>query len=527
MAPSQTEIESQIIELADKSFKTFCGDISGMFGMDMVCKKQDAIHETVDDLQMRFENLAVVYSVKTEGILEGTFRMVLDRKGLFILGGVVAMHPGQMILEDITSSSLDKAEKESNVLNEVGTALVGSWDRVFRKGLDGHGRFVLTDTFIGNPWEKVEEKVGLKTKEELVYVPYDMTVGPYPPFKCGAIFPKTIFGDTSESGAGQRAPEDEQAREEMEQRPQVETEEAAQVETEETVQVETEETTETQESAAIEQEQPESEVQEDTEEEAESEEGAATEQAQPEVGEQEDTEEKAESEESAAEQAQPEAEEAIAADGSVVEQVGEAVVEQEAGDVEEQAATVSETKVKKRRPISDAIKKMAKSAAVLPGGSAPSATAEKPGCKDALLAVCAKDVMQKDVVWGSPDDSVQQALSKMQQHNTGYIIIGKKQVAEGIVSKSDLSGALSPYLRNIFAKWRRPLDDATLQIKIKWIMSKPTSTISPDTPLLKIIENMCQIDKKCLPVVDEEGKVRGLVTVFDIFRALLKHSIPM
>jgi CBS-domain-containing membrane protein len=149
-----------------------------------------------------------------------------------------------------------------------------------------------------------------------------------------------------------------------------------------------------------------------------------------------------------------------------------------------------------------------------------------PGFKETLLTVFAKDIMQKDVVWGSPDDSVQQAHSKIQQNNAGYIMVGREQVLEGIVSKSDITGALSPYLKNIFAKWRRPMDDATLQIKIKWIMSKPTCTINLETSLAKIMENMYQTDKKCLPVVDDQGKVRGVVTVFDIFRALLKHSCP-
>jgi CBS domain-containing protein len=453
MAPSQTEIESLIIELAEKSFKTFCGDISGMFGMDMACNPQKVTHETVNSLQTRFENFAVVYSVKSEGILDGTFQMVFDKEGLFILAGVVAMQPGQMILEDIQSGSLEKAERASNVLNEVGTALVGSWDRVFHKGLDGHGRFVLTNTFIGNPWDKAEEKIGLNSDEELVFVPYDMTIGPYPAFKCGAIFPKAIFAGTSEPGAEQPIPAEEKA--------------------------------------------------------------------------QEDTEGSAEHEESvAADQAQPEAEETVAADESASEQESETISEQK-HDAEEEPTVTVETEEKQERPISEAIKQMTQSSAVSSDESISSAMAEKlaPGIKESLLTVFAKDIMQKDVVWGNPDDSVQQAHSKIQQNNAGYIMVGREQVLEGIVSKSDITGALSPYLKNIFAKWRRPMDDATLQIKIKWIMSKPTCTISLETSLAKIMENMYQTDKKCLPVVDDQGKVRGLVTVFDIFRALLKHSL--
>ncbi|MBA7703391.1 hypothetical protein ES703_112176 [subsurface metagenome] len=132
--------------------------------------------------------------------------------------------------------------------------------------------------------------------------------------------------------------------------------------------------------------------------------------------------------------------------------------------------------------------------------------------------------MQKEVVWAGPDDSVQQTLTKMQQHDVGYMVVGRDGVMEGIISKSDLTGAISPYLRPVFAKWRRPLDDATLQIKIKWIMSRPVRTVKPDTSLAAIMENMRQFGWHCLAVVDQEGKVQGLVTAFDIFQALLSSN---
>ncbi|MHC4112836.1 MAG: CBS domain-containing protein, partial [Planctomycetota bacterium] len=86
---------------------------------------------------------------------------------------------------------------------------------------------------------------------------------------------------------------------------------------------------------------------------------------------------------------------------------------------------------------------------------------------------------------------------------------------------SNITGALSPYLRPVFAKWRRPLDDATLQIRIKWIMSRPVHTVKPETPLANVMENMCRFGVLCLPVVDQQGKMQGLVTEAGIFKVLL------
>jgi len=161
--------------------------------------------------------------------------------------------------------------------------------------------------------------------------------------------------------------------------------------------------------------------------------------------------------------------------------------------------------------VSETIRRMTESSAELPGE-----------VSSQFLKVTAGEIMEKDVVWGEGDDSVEEALSRMQQGDAGYMMIGREGVLEGLVSKSDIAGAVSVYLRPVFAKWHRPLDDATLKIKVKWIMSRPVHVIKGETTLYSIIDNMRQCSQRAFPVVDEDGKVEGLVTVFDIFAALLK-----
>jgi CBS domain-containing protein len=186
-------------------------------------------------------------------------------------------------------------------------------------------------------------------------------------------------------------------------------------------------------------------------------------------------------------------------------------------EAEEEAVMMDESK---DQPIFETIQRapalrepMAQSPAVLPGEHSRK-TSE----------LCTKNIMHKELVWGSPDDSVQQTFAKMQQHDAGYVMVGRNGVLEGIVSRSDLTGTISPYLRPVFAKWRRPLDDATLQIRIKWIMSKPVHVISPQMPLGAIMRNMCRFRVRALPVADQQGKVLGLVTEANIFKAILKSK---
>jgi CBS domain-containing protein len=400
-----------LIKLSEESFRTFCDDISGMFGLNIKCDRPQPVGvETLEGLRKHLKEPVSVHCVKAEGSLESIFHLVLDRDGLFTLAGVISMHSEQMILEDIKSGSLEKAGDMSSVLTEVGEALVGAWNRVFRKGLDGHNNLAQTNVFIGNLWSE-PEKINLSGSKEIMLVPCQITIDPYPTFKCGAIFPKELFIVTSE-------PEHKQADE------------------------------------------------------------------------------------------------------------AKTTAQRQTGETEEIASVTTLTDNDKSEPISETIRKMTQPTAALPAQSAPSIPAEKtvPGNTDMPSTICAKDIMQKDVPWGTVDDSVQQTITKMQQHNAGYIIIGQNGVLEGIVSKSDLKGATSPYLRPEFAKWRRPLDDATLQIRVKWIMSKPVHTIKAETPFAAIMENMCKSGVRCLPVVDHQGKVQGLVTVFDIFRVLLKSG---
>jgi len=275
---------------------------------------------------------------------------------------------------------------------------------------------------------------------------------------------------------------------------------------------------------AEEKDKPEAEVKIEAEEKAKGEEKAKAEveaAEEPKAG----TEEKAEAET----ETKPEAEEKADAAEEKDKPEAEAKVESEEKiEAEEKTSVPEQSQESATGKISDTIQQMTQSPAVLPGESGKPTMGIPQGGNPAHISVssgvCAKEIMQKEVVWANSEESVQQALTKMQQQDSGYIMVGQDGALEGIVSKSDITGATSIYLRPIFAKWHGPGDDATLQIKLKWIMSRPVRTVRPETPLATIIENMCRFGGRGLPVVDEQGKVQGLVTVFDIFRTLLNTS---
>ncbi len=195
----------------------------------------------------------------------------------------------------------------------------------------------------------------------------------------------------------------------------------------------------------------------------------------------------------------------------------EAPAEEAPAEEPKEAAPEQEPKdAQDKGPVTEAISKMAESPAYLPGDFA--------DVSGILSGLTAKDVMRKQVSWATVEATVEDLVAKMQQDDTGYIMIGDGEKLQGIVSKSDVRGAMSPYLQSMFAKWRSSMDVATLQIKSKWVMSRPVRTVTPEAPLQVIVQTMTEHGGRCTPVVDAAGKVVGTITVFDVFYALLNCS---
>lgn len=538
MAKSKTEIESQVAELSTGAFEAFCADVSVMFGLEAQCKQQKVSDKSLKDLNKYFKKLVAVVSVEAKGALDGTFRLFLDRAGLFTLAGITFPLTEEQILKKTEEGLTKDARALSNALADAAKIIIEAWDKLFREKLPNHDSFAKTDIFIGDPWKNPQEKVGLAADEECLSVICEMTVGPYPAFNCAAVFPKTIFAGPSEQQTEPKQETDSEPEDKTEQEPQTEdkTRDQAEPAPDQTAEPQAQ-----QEPAPANEEKTEPQAQEESP-------APAEENTEPKAQEEPAPDQQENAGVTAEDQPTPEPEEKVTdpneqnptddseppaatdedkqsgdetqnAESEQTEPAAEAQTE-DAGadapvDVTEESVPPDETS---HRPVSDAIRSMtAPSAESLSESEDSLPQTHSPGLK-----IPAKDIMQKDISWAGPEHSVQEALAMLQQNDAGYILVGTDGKLEGLVSRSDVNGALSPYLQPMFAKWRRPLDDATLQIKIRWIMTRTIRTVSPDTPLAAIMETMCQFGWRALPVIDQQGAVQGLVTVFDVFRALLK-----
>ena len=112
----------------------------------------------------------------------------------------------------------------------------------------------------------------------------------------------------------------------------------------------------------------------------------------------------------------------------------------------------------------------------------------------------------------------------MCQGGINYALVGSQGTLEGIVSMSDLRAGMSPYLRPEFGKWRRPIDDASLRIKVRWLMSKKIHTVKSLDRLSDVVSTMCRLGLRSIPVVTQNGQIEGIINVFDVLRTLSRSD---
>jgi CBS domain-containing protein len=116
--------------------------------------------------------------------------------------------------------------------------------------------------------------------------------------------------------------------------------------------------------------------------------------------------------------------------------------------------------------------------------------------------------MAENVVGIDQNTTVKQAASVMEQKGYGCLIIVSGSVAIGIVTERD-------FVHKIVAQGVDPS-----KVLIQDIMSTPLITVSKKETIRQTAENMCKYGVRRMVVVDESGRLAGLVTAGDLAKWL-------
>lgn len=153
--------------------------------------------------------------------------------------------------------------------------------------------------------------------------------------------------------------------------------------------------------------------------------------------------------------------------------------------------------------------------------------------------------MTKDVIFLTPRNSLYDCIVRFSKyHISGAPVINRKREVVGIVGESDVTKALdilTPSIRLASSKLidllfsalkskkeedqiRSELQQAK-KVKVETFMTTPPITINQDASLMETIKKISSDDITRVPVIDDKGKLVGIVARADVIRALTKVQL--
>ncbi len=118
-----------------------------------------------------------------------------------------------------------------------------------------------------------------------------------------------------------------------------------------------------------------------------------------------------------------------------------------------------------------------------------------------------EDIMTKNVITCTPTDTIMKIRKLLIEHQISRIVVvSHENTPVGIITQKDLVAFMSS------DKSMRGIDE----IQAKEVMSGKLVTAKPDTPIKDAAETMINRKISSIVVVDDEGRLKGIVTKADL-----------
>lgn len=130
------------------------------------------------------------------------------------------------------------------------------------------------------------------------------------------------------------------------------------------------------------------------------------------------------------------------------------------------------------------------------------------------------DIMVKNVITIGLDDPFSKAWDIFRMHKIRHLpVVNRDQKIKGLITQRDLYKTLAPK--------KEIEDEGTFYLKedldkfiLQKVMIKDVATLFADDTLGKAVDIMVKKKYGCLPVVDKQGVLVGILTQTDALRAL-------
>lgn len=130
-----------------------------------------------------------------------------------------------------------------------------------------------------------------------------------------------------------------------------------------------------------------------------------------------------------------------------------------------------------------------------------------------MLNVPIQEMMESEVITICEDAFLPEAVEKMQSHDIRHLPVTDKQGhLTGLFTQRDLFRVLPSRLEESDPIDTEPLKEYT----IKDLMRQIPEVLSPKDPISKAVSLMWDKKYGCVPIVDHDRKVIGIITAIDI-----------
>lgn len=132
-----------------------------------------------------------------------------------------------------------------------------------------------------------------------------------------------------------------------------------------------------------------------------------------------------------------------------------------------------------------------------------------------------KDWMSKEVITVKVNDTLQQAINLMMDHQISTLPVVEDGKLVGIVTDRDVKRA-SPSSATLLDIQQALYHLSRLEVGA--IMTAHPITVRPDLTIEEVAEIMLERRISGLPIVDDKGEIKGIITKSDLFKAMLSLS---
>jgi acetoin utilization protein AcuB len=131
-----------------------------------------------------------------------------------------------------------------------------------------------------------------------------------------------------------------------------------------------------------------------------------------------------------------------------------------------------------------------------------------------------KHWMTRDVITVTPDTSLAEAHGLMTDKHVRRLPVVDRGKLVGIVTLGDVRGA-EPSAVSTLSVWE--MNNLLVKLTVSEIMTREPTTISQEATISTVAEIMLEKKFSGLPVVDDTGKLVGIITESDIFRLVVRE----